>query len=329
MTEEALAEASQVCERIMDAVGRAFVGNRLLLRKVLAASLANGHILFEDYPGLGKTLLAKAFARVIGCGYTRVQFTPDLLPADILGSRVWRQRDGAFDLVKGPVFTNVLLADEVNRAPPKTQSALLEAMEERQVTIDGETHRLALPFLVLATQNPIEQEGTYPLPEAQMDRFMFKLSTGYPGSLEMESEILNRRIAWKQDDPTNELAAAVEPGQFVGLQEVVEQAIYVDPSILEYISRIIRATREHGKVEIGSSPRGGLALLKASRALALIHGRDFVVPDDVKGMAVDALAHRLILRTEVVLEGGQEAEVIEEVVRGISAPTELKDRPHL
>lgn len=327
MSDEDLADASRVCDKIIEGVAQAYVGNRLLLRKVLAAGLANGHVLFEDYPGLGKTLLAKAFARAIGCGYTRVQFTPDLLPADILGTRVWRQRDGSFELIRGPVFTNVLLADEINRAPPKTQSALLEAMEEGQVTIEGETHRLTTPFLVLATQNPIEHEGTYPLPEAQLDRFTFKLSMGYPASLDLENEILSRRIAWQQDDPTRDLPAAVEANKFAELQRMVERDIYVDPTILEYISRLVRATREHPKVEIGSSPRGGLALLKVARALALIHGRDFVVPDDVKTVAVDTLSHRLILRTEVVLEGGRESDVAQEVVQSIPAPTQLKERP--
>ncbi len=316
---------NQVCDEVVDAVGQIFVGNRLLIRKVLAAALANGHILFEDYPGLGKTLLAKTFAQVIGGSYTRVQFTPDLLPADILGTRVWRQRDSSFELVRGPIFTNILLADEINRAPPKSQSALLEGMEERQVTIEGETLRLTAPFVVLATQNPIEQEGTYPLPEAQLDRFMLRLSTGYAESLEAETEVLSRRIAWQRDDPTRALVPVAK--EFALLQRAVEERVYVDPSILEYISRIIRATREHANVEIGSSPRGGLALLKASRALAFIHGRDFVVPDDIKLIAVDALAHRLILRTEVLLEGGREAGVVEDVLGDIPAPTEFKERP--
>jgi MoxR-like ATPase len=194
--------AAKACEKIVDDVGKVYVGDKLLLRKLLAAALANGHVLFEDYPGLGKTLLVKAFAKVIGCDYKRIQFTPDLLPADIIGTRIWRQRDGSFELMKGPVFTNILLADEINRAPPKTQAALLESMEERQVSIEGETHILDPPFVVLATQNPIELEGTYPLPEAQMDRFMLRLSTGYARSLEEENMILERRIDWRRDDPT-------------------------------------------------------------------------------------------------------------------------------
>ena len=208
-------EAGPVCDRIIDRVSEVFVGNRLLLRKLLAAALANGHVLFEDYPGLGKTLLAKVFTKAIGSNTKRVQFTPDLLPADILGAKVWRQNTGLFELIQGPVFTNVLLADEINRAPPKTQAALLEAMEERQVTIDGDTLPLQPPFLVIATQNPIEQEGTYPLPEAQLDRFLFRLGTGYPTNQEQESSILQRRIQWQKDDPTEDVEPVLDADSFV------------------------------------------------------------------------------------------------------------------
>lgn len=210
MSELGVEEAGRVCEGIIDRVSEVFVGSRPLIRKLLAAALANGHVLFEDYPGLGKTMLAKVFTRAIGSETKRVQFTPDVLPADIVGSRVWRQNSGEFQWVRGAIFTNVLLADEINRAPPQTQAALLEAMEERQVTIDGETLRLAPPFLVIATQNPIEQEGTYPLPEAQLDRFLFRLATGYPTSRELENEILMRRIQWQKDDPSEDLEPAVD-----------------------------------------------------------------------------------------------------------------------
>ena len=320
-------EAGQRCERIIDQVADVFVGNRLLLRKLLAAALANGHVLFEDYPGLGKTLLAKVFARTIGCETTRVQFTPDLLPADILGTKVWRQREGTFELLRGPVFTHVLLADEINRTPPKTQAALLEAMEERQVTIEGDTLGLHAPFIVIATQNPIEQEGTYPLPEAQLDRFLLKLQTGYPTSMEQESVILLRRIEWRQDDPTSTLEPAVDVETFLRLQYTVEVGIFIDPVMVDYISQVVRATREHPKVAVGASPRAGLALLKAARSLALIHGRDFVVPDDVKMIAVDALAHRVILKIEETLEGVRQKDVIEEVLSGIPVPTEVGKRP--
>jgi len=231
--------AAKACEKIVDDVGKVYVGDKLLLRKLLAAALANGHVLFEDYPGLGKTLLVKAFAKVIGCDYKRIQFTPDLLPADIIGTRIWRQRDGSFELMKGPVFTNILLADEINRAPPKTQAALLESMEERQVSIEGETHILDPPFVVLATQNPIELEGTYPLPEAQMDRFMLRLSTGYARSLEEENMILERRIDWRRDDPTPDITPSTSSEEFSAIQELVETGIYVDSSIIEYINKIV------------------------------------------------------------------------------------------
>jgi MoxR-like ATPase len=321
-----LEQAQKTCAGIIGAVSAVFVGNQPLLTKLLAAGLSNGHVLFEDYPGLGKTLLAKVFARVIGCKYTRIQFTPDLLPADIVGTRIWRQQDGSFEMVKGPVFTQVLLADEVNRTPPKTQAALLEAMEERQVTIDGETHGLGSPFFVLATQNPIEQEGTYPLPEAQMDRFMLKLSTGYAQTLEEESTILTRRIQWKKDDPAADVTAVITAEQFAALQNMVEDDIYIDKSILDYVSSIVRATRVHPRVEIGASPRGGLSLLKVSRAAALINGRDFVTPDDIKTFTTDALAHRTILKIEESLEGADPRRIIEEIVAGIPAPLEFSPR---
>jgi MoxR-like ATPase len=228
--------------------------------------------------------------------------------------------------VKGPVFTQVLLADEVNRTPPKTQAALLEAMEERQVTIDGETHWLGSPFFVLGTQNPIEQEGTYPLPEAQMDRFMLKLSTGYAQSLEEESAILTRRIQWKKDDPAVDVPAVIDAVQFAALQETIENQIYIDKSILDFVSAIVRATRQHPKVEIGASPRGGLSLLKVSRAAALINGRDFVTPDDIKMFTTDALAHRTILKIEESLEGANPRSIIEEIVESIPAPLEFSPR---
>jgi MoxR-like ATPase len=263
---------------------------------------------------------------VIGFDYSRIQFTPDLLPADIVGTRVWRQRDSSFELMKGPIFTNILLADEINRTPPKTQAALLEAMEERQVTIEGETHLLDVPFFVLATQNPIEQEGTYPLPEAQMDRFMLKMSMGYAESLEEESTILTRRILWRKDDPSTDVRPIITSEQFHKLQQLVEEEIYIDQCILNYVSQIVRATRTHPKVDIGSSPRGGLALLKVSRALALMQGRDFVTPDDIKTFAVDALAHRTILNIEEALEGVSPHKIIEEIVAGIPVPTEFSRR---
>ncbi len=310
-------EFQQKSREIVDRVCEIYVGDREMVMKVLAACLSNGNVLFEDYPGLGKTLLAKVFARVIGADYKRVQFTPDLLPSDILGTKVWRQ--SGFQLVKGPIFTHVLLADEINRSPPKTQAALLEAMEERQVTIEGDTMKLEEPFFVMATQNPIEQEGTYPLPEAQMDRFMLRLSPGYPDSVEEEVEILSRRISWMKDDPTDDVMPVVSVEEFREMQRIVE-GIYVDESVLKYIAELVRATRQNELVEIGASPRGGLALLKISRAIAAMEGRDFVIPDDVKRVAVDALAHRIILNVEYAIEGVKPESVVQEVLREVEVP---------
>ena len=324
MNEREIEEAQLSCELIIDRVSDAFVGNRLMLRKLLAAALANGHILFEDYPGLGKTLLAKVFAKAIGSDTKRVQFTPDLLPSDILGMNVWRQNDGTFQMVRGPVFTNVLLADEINRAPPKTQSALLEAMEERQVTIDGMTLAIGFPFVVIATQNPIEQEGTYPLPEAQLDRFLLKLSAGYPANPDLESSILIRRILWQKDDPTSDIEPAVGINRFVELQQYVETKVYTDPAIVNYITQMVRMSREHPRVAVGVSPRGGLALLRIARGIALIHGRDFVVPDDVKMVAPDVLAHRIILNIEDTLEGVRGDSVIDEIVQQVPVPSDFE-----
>ena len=306
---------------ILDRVESVFVGKRLLTEKLLAAALANGHVLFEDNPGLGKTLLVKAFAAAIGCEAKRVQFTPDILPADILGTKVWNQSARSFELHKGPVFTNVLLADEINRAPPKTQSALLESMEERQVTIEGETMKLSEPFFVLATQNPIEQEGTYPLPEAQLDRFLLRMSTGYPSDEDAEVEILSRRISWHKDDPTGDIRPAVTLAEFVKLQQAAENDVFIDREVLRYMARIVRAIREHPDVRVGPSPRGSLALLRVSRAYALVQGRDYVTPDDVKAFAVEALAHRTLLDLEASLSGRTVEDVLKDVLAQVATPT--------
>jgi MoxR-like ATPase len=321
-----LEKARAACDTIVKQIQSIYVGDELLIRKILAATLANGHILFEDNPGLGKTLLAKTLAFSIDCKFSRVQCTPDLLPADILGTKVWKAKDGTFELLKGPVFTNVLLVDEINRSPPKTQSAILEVMEERQVTIEGETHRCEEPFFVLATQNPIEYEGTYPLPEAQIDRFMLKLSTGYPRNLDEESLIVKRRIEWKKDDPTRDLKPVISAEEFRALQRVVENDIYVDEVVINYMSEIVRKTREHPQVEVGSSPRGSLALLKTSRAMALMKGRDFVTPDDIKLIAVDALAHRLILKVEDVMRRVDERKIVREILNKVKVPKEYRPR---
>lgn len=303
-----------------------YVGDEMLIEKILAAAMSNGHVLFEDNPGLGKTLLAKTLAFSIDCDFSRVQCTPDLLPADILGTKVWRLKNGSFKLFKGPVFTNILLVDEINRSPPKTQSAVLEVMEERQVTIEGETYRCEEPFFVLATQNPIEYEGTYPLPEAQIDRFMMKLSTGYPRTLVEEKLIAKRRIEWKKDDPTRDLKPVISAEEFSALQRVVENDVYIDDVVIKYIAEIVRKTREHPQVEVGSSPRGSLALLKASRAMALMRGRDFVTPDDIKTLAVDALAHRLILRVEDSMKQVDERKIVKEILDTVSVPKDYRPR---
>jgi len=320
-----IAKVKEICESILEVVGNYFVGDERLLSKILSAALANGHILFEDYPGLGKTLLAKTFAKVTGCTWGRIQFTPDLMPTDIVGTKVWNMSSSEFVLEKGPVFTNILLADEINRSPPKVQSALLECMEERQVTIEGETHTLEAPFFVMATQNPIELEGTYPLPEAQMDRFMLRLSTGYVPTVEKETDILRRRVRWKRDDPINLVEPVASNIIFKEMQEAVENDVFIDDQILTYISKIVRRTRENPRIDIGASPRGGLSLLKVSKAYAAIKGRDFVVPDDVKLFARDVLVHRIILRMEYALgERVDIGEIIEDILRKIEPPTDFR-----
>ncbi len=296
-----------------------FVAGEKVLKPLWAGIIAGGHLLFEDNPGLGKTFLVKLLAGITGCSWKRVQFTPDLLPADIVGTRVWKPRNGDFSLEKGPVFTNFLLADEINRAMPKTQSALLEAMEERQVTIEGQTYFLGSPFLVLATQNPIENEGTYPLPEAQMDRFIMKLSLGYAQTLEEECEIIRRRIKWGRDDPSREIEPVMTQEKLLELQRQGEK-IMLDENVQRYIGDLVRNTREDSRIRVGASPRGSLALLKLSRALALMNGRDYVLPDDVNQVAFPALVHRLVLDMEYYLEGGTAEKVLEEIVERVEVP---------
>ncbi len=302
---------------ILNEVGKAIVGKREVLKLMLATILADGHILIEDLPGLAKTLMAKSFASALGVKFKRVQFTPDLLPSDILGVSVFNQKTLEFEFKKGPVFTNILLADEVNRAPPKTQSALLEAMQERQVTIEGKTYQLEKPFVVIATQNPIEQEGTYPLPEAQLDRFLVRLRVGYP-TKEEELEILKRRIERKKEEvDINQITSAEE---VVEMQRAVED-VYVSDAVLEYITEIVRATRENKKeIEVGASPRGSLALLKLSRAYAVLEGRDYVIPDDVKKVAIAALSHRLILKRELWYTRVSQEIVMERMLEKIPVP---------
>ena len=279
--------------------------------------LSDGHILFEDYPGLAKTLTAKTFSSAIGCKFRRVQFTPDLLPADITGTYVYSQKTGEFKLLKGPIFTNILLADEINRAPPKTQAALLEAMQERQTTLEGETYTLDKPFLVLATQNPIEYEGTYPLPEAQIDRFLMRLNIGYPNEGE-EQEILKRMEQGEIGDiKVNKI---VSPAEILAMQNTI-RSVYIDKDIQNYIVKLVQSTRNESRVEVGISPRGSIALFKLSKAHAAFNGRDYVVPDDVKNVIIPALSHRLILKAEARVRGVQPDNIIKEIVNKTPVPT--------
>ncbi|MHB8586058.1 MAG: AAA family ATPase [Thermoplasmatota archaeon] len=315
-----MAAESDLVRRLVAASSLPLVGKEHVVEKLVAGALAGGHILMEDYPGLGKTLLVKTFARTLSSEFRRIQFTPDILPSDILGTKIWDQGKREFTLKRGPIFANVLLADEINRAPPKTQSALLEAMEERQCTIDGESLALPRPFFVLATQNPIEQEGTYPLPEAQMDRFLLRLRMGYPLTDEEEAQILARRQTWQRDDPTTLLKPLLDTQGFLGLMDVVEKRIRVAGEVQLYMARLVRAVRQHPRVRVGPSPRGTLALFKLGKAIALLHGRDFVVPDDVKSIAVEALAHRTILKVEHLLSGDAPEGVVREAVLGVPVP---------
>ncbi|WP_457753340.1 AAA family ATPase [Thermococcus sp.] len=302
---------------ILKEVGKAIVGKEEVLKLILTTILADGHILIEDLPGLAKTLMAKSFATALGVRFRRVQFTPDLLPSDILGVSVFNQKTLEFEFRKGPIFTNILLADEINRAPPKTQSALLEAMQERQVTIEGKTYYLDRPFVVIATQNPIEQEGTYPLPEAQLDRFLVRLRVGYPTKQE-EIEILRRRIERKKEEV--DISPIVTPEEVVKMQRAVED-VYVSDAVLEYITDIVKATRENKReIDIGASPRGSLALLKLSRAYAALEGRDYVIPDDVKKVAVPALSHRLILKRELWYTRVSQESVMQRILEKVPVP---------
>ncbi|MFA4646726.1 MoxR family ATPase [Pyrococcus kukulkanii] len=304
-------------EMILEEVKRAIVGKDDVLKLMLATILADGHVLIEDLPGLAKTLMAKSFARALGLDFKRVQFTPDLLPSDILGVNVFNQKTLEFEFRRGPIFTNVLLADEINRAPPKTQSALLEAMQEKQVTIEGKTYPLPRPFIVIATQNPIEQEGTYPLPEAQLDRFLVRLRIGYP-SKEDEKEILRRRIERKKEEV--DINPVVSAEEVIEMQREVED-VYVSEAIIEYITSIVWATREDKRdIEVGVSPRGSLALLKLSRAYAAIEGRDYVIPDDVKKVAIPALSHRIILKRELWYTRVSQESVIRKILERVPVP---------
>ena len=316
MTELEPGQVRALAGRMLDEVERAVVGKRDALELVLLGILADGHVLIEDFPGLAKTLAARAFAQVTSIGFTRVQFTPDLMPSDVTGSSIYNQREGDFEFRPGPIFTNLLLADEINRAPPKTQAALLEAMQERQVTIEGTTHLLAPPFLVLATQNPIEYEGTYPLPEAQLDRFMLRIGIGYP-EREDEWEVLERRLERGADEV--ELEPVVGRDELLEMQRAIEQ-VHVDRSVGLYMVDLVAATRDAPGVQVGASPRGSLALLKLSRCRAALAGRDFVIPEDVKAVAVPALAHRLSLRPELWVQRLRPEDLVLELLDRVPTP---------
>jgi MoxR-like ATPase len=305
-----------VTARILDEVERAVVGKRPALELILAALLANGHVLVEDFPGLAKTLIARSFAQVTDLTFKRVQFTPDLMPSDVTGSSIFNQSSGKFEFQAGPIFANLLLADEINRAPAKTQAALLEAMQERQVTVDGVSHPLPAPFLVIATQNPIEYEGTYPLPEAQLDRFLIRLGIGYPGR-EAEWAMVERRLARAADEVT--LDRVVGREELRRVQAALEQ-VHVSRSVGVYMVELVEATRGSARVQVGSSPRGTLALLKMARGRAAFAGRDYVIPDDVKAVAIPALAHRLTLRPELWVQRVRAEDVVRECLDTVPAP---------
>ncbi|MDX1687938.1 MAG: MoxR family ATPase [Candidatus Promineifilaceae bacterium] len=307
---------SELSERVIAEVEKAIVGKRPLLENIMAAVLSDGHVLLEDYPGLGKTLLANSFSLALGLSFKRIQFTPDLLPGDITGGYIFNRASNQFELRKGPIFANIILADEINRASPKTQSALLEAMQERQVTLEGTTMTLNRPFLVFATQNPIEYEGTFPLPEAQLDRFLMKLSVGYPGAAE-EQEILRRRRERQHDEV--DLSQVTSADELLAMRDVIEN-VYVDPDMDQYIVRLVTATRRDNRVTVGSSPRGSLALMKLARAWAALHGRDYVIPDDVKHFVMPALRHRLILVPEMWMQRDSADTVLQRVLDKVPVP---------
>jgi MoxR-like ATPase len=311
-----LQEVGRLGRQVLDSVGTVVVGKRETLELVLAGILAGGHVLLEDLPGLGKTLTARSFAQALGIGFRRLQFTPDLLPADVTGSFLYDQRHHDFTFRSGPIFTNLLLADEINRTPPKTQAALLEAMQEKQVSVEGTTYRLEPPFHVLATANPIEYEGTYPLPEAQLDRFLLRVSFGYPDRDE-EWDVLRRRMARRREEAV--LDPVVDGPTLLAMQAALED-VAVENSVGRYLVELAAATRAHPQVLVGASPRGSLALLLLSRARAALAGREFVVPEDVKAVAVPALAHRITLRPEVWLRRVEASTVVVDVLERTPAP---------
>ncbi len=311
-----IADVEKKCREVLDTLSQVIVGKDDVLRQLLAGLLANGHILIEDFPGLAKTLIARLTSEALDLEFRRIQFTPDLLPGDITGSFLYDQGKGAFEFRPGPIFTQLLLADEINRATPKTQSALLEAMQERQVTVEGVTHALSEPFLVIATQNPVDLEGTYPLPEAQLDRFIMRIAVGYPGR-EEEREILTRWQLRRGEE--FHVSRVVRREELLAMQTALE-SVQVDRSIEEYIVDLVRETRDDARIALGGSPRGTLALFRLARAEAALNRRDFVIPDDVKAMAVPALAHRLVLRPELWVSRVAAADVVREILKKVPTP---------
>ncbi|WP_396610525.1 AAA family ATPase [Haloferax sp. S1W] len=309
--------AAATCDRVLDAVSEAVIADRFFLETVLTGVLARGHVLLEDVPGTGKTLTARSVATALGLSFSRVQFTPDLLPADVTGTNIYDERDRSFEFSPGPIFANVVLADEINRAPPKTQAALLEAMEEGQVTVDGETHPLPEPFFVIATQNPVEQEGTFTLPEAQVDRFVVKSAIGYP-ELDGEIELLRRRAGREEQSPSIE--RILDRESVLAIRRAPEQ-IRVDDDLLRYMAELARVTRSDRRVRVGVSPRGTQRLFEATRARAVIEGREFVTPDDVKRVAQSVLAHRLVLTADARVEDVRKSDVVSDVLERVSVPT--------
>ena len=313
---ELIDKTNKSAKVITDEISNVVLGKEQTIEILMAGVLANGNILFEDYPGLAKTLMSNTLADILGCDFKRIQFTPDLLPADITGSYFYDPEKNKFTFRKGPIFCNILLADEINRAPPKTQAALLEAMQEKQITIEGTTHKLSRPFIVLATQNPIEYEGTYPLPEAQMDRFLIKIGVGYPDE-DVEVGILQARADRKKDSFTVKVLST--PAKVVEMHKSIEE-VYVKKEVMKYMVELVQSTRRDMRVAVGSSPRGSLGLFKLSRALAVLSGRDYVVPDDVKRSAIPVLGHRVILKPEARIRGVKVEEIISELLMTVQVP---------
>jgi len=310
-------EATALCDEILDEIGGALIADREFMETVLLGVVARGHVLLEDVPGTGKTLTARGFASALGLSFSRVQFTPDLLPTDVTGTHVFNEGEREFEFNEGPIFANIVLADEINRAPPKTQAALLEAMEEGQVTVDGETRELPKPFFVIATQNPVEQEGTFPLPEAQVDRFMVKTSIGYPDEAG-EVELLRRRAGREEQSPS--VGRVTSETQVERLRHVPE-TVQVDDDLLDYVAALCRETREDPRVEVGVSPRGTQRLFEAARARATIVGRDFVTPDDIKRIAQPVLAHRVVLTPDATVNNVEKSQIVDAVLDSVPVPT--------